>query len=468
MLYIESTMKCVVTIVCALVALNVASASSVVLQSSTLQTLNEILLKSQWVEERVEEFPASESCEPSRHGLSVWEPSVSFDHLVLAELAFSDTARFNVSGARAVPFSIRIENRGDTIGSFWLSTPGGIDSRSSSSIVASLVNAAMTDREKAMAIWSWVARVKTQQYDAPGVMDPVVAFNGYGKGLCGSDAFNFAILCIEAGLQARVQALGGHVVPEVVIDGHWALLDPNHEFFVERDGRLLSVDEIAESPSLVPEFNPIGWNRRRLLEVYQPPNQIVEVVQPSQSMNLKFGPGDVATFAHLSPMVPPVTGNSKRPIREWIGKGTLLRRFANVSKVLSPTRVVLHEQWPYPIAGTSLMLTMKKGNCKLHKALISADNLQWEPVEFDTDLGSYRIDLSEWFRRGTLVTEFYLSLRFQNVGQDAIGEVVSIGDLMTDFYYNQESLPLIHPGGNQIDVDSAADVWATFRWFEFE
>ena len=65
MLYIESTMKCVVTIVCALVALNVASASSVVLQSSTLQTLNEILLKSQWVEERVEEFPASESCEPS-------------------------------------------------------------------------------------------------------------------------------------------------------------------------------------------------------------------------------------------------------------------------------------------------------------------------------------------------------------------------------------------------------------------
>jgi hypothetical protein len=66
------------------------------------------------------------------------------------------------------------------------------------------------------------------------------------------------------------------------------------------------------------------------------------------------------------------------------------------------------------------------------------------------------------------VTEFYLSLRFKNIGQDALGEVVSIGDLVTEFYYNQESLPLIHPGGNQIDIDSAADVWATFRWFEFE
>ncbi|MDG1838551.1 MAG: transglutaminase-like domain-containing protein [Phycisphaerales bacterium] len=461
-------MNCVVTIVSVFVALNVASASSVVLQSSALQTLDEILLKNQGVEERVEEFSASESCEPTRHWLSVWEPSVSFDHLVLAELAVSDTARFNVAGARSVPFSIRIENKGDTLGSFWLSTPGAIDSRTSSSIVASLVNTAMTDREKAMAIWSWVARVKTQQYNAPGVMDPVIAFNGYGKGLCGSDAHNFATLCLEAGLQARVRALGGHVVPEVVIDGDWALLDPNHEFFVERDGRLLSVDEIAESQSLIPKFDPVGWDRINLLRVYQPPNRVVEPVQSSRSMNLELGPGDIATFAHLTPMTPPVSGNSERPIREWIGKGTLLRRYANVREDLSPTRVVLHERWSYPIAGTSILLTMKKDNCRLLAAEISADSVKWEPVEFDADLGSYRIDLSEWFRRGTLVTEFYLSLRFKNAGQVNLREVVSIGDLVTDFYYNQMALPLIHPGGNQIDIDSAADVWATFRWFEFE
>ncbi|HPD16908.1 MAG TPA: hypothetical protein PLE19_18325 [Planctomycetota bacterium] len=111
----------------------------------------------------------------------------------------------------------------------------------------------LSDRDKALAAWESVVRFQHQ--DAPPVeylqmedmvLDAIKMFNVYGYSMCGNAASHVQSLARAAGLEARGWTIQGHVVPEVLWDGKWHLLDASLiNYFPKPDGDLASVEEIA-------------------------------------------------------------------------------------------------------------------------------------------------------------------------------------------------------------------------------
>jgi len=117
----------------------------------------------------------------------------------------------------------------------------------------SFINEGMSDKEKALAVWSSVVRFQHQ--DSPPceylqlentVLDAIKMFNVYGYGFCGVSASHVQSLARYAGLKARGWTISRHVVPELYWDGAWHLLDPSLiNYFPKPDGKLASVAEIV-------------------------------------------------------------------------------------------------------------------------------------------------------------------------------------------------------------------------------
>ncbi|MGA2618115.1 MAG: hypothetical protein ABSF26_10930 [Thermoguttaceae bacterium] len=107
----------------------------------------------------------------------------------------------------------------------------------------SYIQAGMTDKDKALAIWESV--VAHQYQDSPpkeflhhedDVYDVMKMFNVYGHSYCGVAACETAALARYLGLKARVSTIVAHVVPEIEWDGRWHLLDASLvNFFVMKD-----------------------------------------------------------------------------------------------------------------------------------------------------------------------------------------------------------------------------------------
>jgi len=112
----------------------------------------------------------------------------------------------------------------------------------------------MTERQKAIAIWTSVVKFRHQEA-APleyldhedQVYDPIKAFNVYGYGICSGTSACLEALARYAGLEARGWAITGHSVPEIKIDGHWSMLDASLiNYFQKADGGIAGVAEIAQ------------------------------------------------------------------------------------------------------------------------------------------------------------------------------------------------------------------------------
>lgn len=92
--------------------------------------------------------------------------------------------------------------------------------------------------------------VKNSNHDSPisanyWAHTPTLYFNSVGFGLCDDSASVFSILAREAGFDARVWGLGGHVVAEVLIDGKWGMFDPDYGvFFTGANGKVRSVESL--------------------------------------------------------------------------------------------------------------------------------------------------------------------------------------------------------------------------------
>jgi hypothetical protein len=85
---------------------------------------------------------------------------------------------------------------------------------------------------------------------------PVRLLNSLGFGYCDDVASAFALLAAEAGLEARVWTLNGHVVPEVLIDGRWQMYDVDiGVIYHNADGEVAGVEELVANPTLI--TNPI-------------------------------------------------------------------------------------------------------------------------------------------------------------------------------------------------------------------
>jgi hypothetical protein len=117
----------------------------------------------------------------------------------------------------------------------------------------SFIKDGMTDREKAMAVWTSVVKFQVQD-DPPNeflqagdnVLDPIKLANVYGYSFCSVASANVQALARYAGLQARGWTIHGHVVPEVFWDGRWHMLDASLvNYFPKADGQLAAVEEIV-------------------------------------------------------------------------------------------------------------------------------------------------------------------------------------------------------------------------------
>ncbi|NQT51539.1 hypothetical protein HQ576_05790 [bacterium] len=117
----------------------------------------------------------------------------------------------------------------------------------------SFIKEGMTDKEKALAIWRTV--VAFQHQDAPpseflqlenNVQDPIKLFNVYGYSFCSVTSAHVQALARHAGLKARGWTISRHVVPEILWDGKWHLLDASLiNYFFHRDGSIAGVEEIV-------------------------------------------------------------------------------------------------------------------------------------------------------------------------------------------------------------------------------
>lgn len=122
---------------------------------------------------------------------------------------------------------------------------------------------ATSERELALGLWDFL--VENRFHEDPAHNDdenhdPVRFFNIYGYGYCDDAAEVYANMAAALGLEARVWALNGHVVPEVRYDDDWHLLDPDGEtYYLDVDGAdIASVAELEATPDLldVPVLRP--------------------------------------------------------------------------------------------------------------------------------------------------------------------------------------------------------------------
>lgn len=83
------------------------------------------------------------------------------------------------------------------------------------------------------------------------------------RGRCGHVAALLVPLFRHIGLDARIKSLPTHIVAEARVSGRWVVADAdafkNGVIPVNRQGQILSVDEISENPYQLDRFPPTGW-----------------------------------------------------------------------------------------------------------------------------------------------------------------------------------------------------------------
>lgn len=158
---------------------------------------------------------------------------------------------------RAIPLGISLKNPGpETITRLRVQLDGKQTPVSIAEIVEICVSGKSGAEEKALSLWNYVSENRIHDWPAHSgkeAFDPVKLMSVYGYGFCSHAAKALAILAQHAGLESRVRhAKSQHVVCEILIDGHWAMFDPDGQvFFRTEDGRIASVEDIANKPRLI-------------------------------------------------------------------------------------------------------------------------------------------------------------------------------------------------------------------------
>lgn len=131
---------------------------------------------------------------------------------------------------------------------------------------------AKTDEEKAVALWSFVEQARVHDWPAHREKsDPVKLASVYGYGFCNHAARSLAVLAQAAGLEARTRDYPGeHVVCEILIDGRWALFDPDGGIFYRNaSGQIATVDELRAHPEWIKAQPSPLYPEEKLVRLYQ-------------------------------------------------------------------------------------------------------------------------------------------------------------------------------------------------------
>ncbi len=149
--------------------------------------------------------------------------------------------------------SVTLKNVGQTdVRSAWL-VVNGRDWYSIDTLLASIVEPDMSDREKAFAVYELFkksfyhynvaeCRVDDEGYLVSDVLDPVKMFNMYENNGCSLHAINLATMWQRLGLEARVINFKSiHWVSEVFYDDAWHMLDADARvFFPKHDNETVA------------------------------------------------------------------------------------------------------------------------------------------------------------------------------------------------------------------------------------
>ena len=146
-----------------------------------------------------------------------------------------------------------------------ITTDSSIDTSSPASVARSLIKPNMSDREKALTIWYFLAdqfywRSNPRDFvpkQTTNRCDPVVLLNCYGYSECSFLGPLEAAYWRAAGLKARKVRNGPkgkifHSLGEVFYDGDWHLFDLTEQaFYLERDNKTIaSGQEVCDDPEL--------------------------------------------------------------------------------------------------------------------------------------------------------------------------------------------------------------------------
>jgi hypothetical protein len=167
-----------------------------------------------------------------------------------------------------------------------------------------------------LKIWHRMVDVTYRSYPLTAnqwMHDPVIYLNSVGAGFCDDMASAYYQLATAAGYEGRVWTLGGHVVPELRIDGVWHMYDPDlGAYYVTPDGDIAGVELLAATPTLItaPVVDTLLPSRRAVAKPYDPEvAQIYATVQDNlawdfytvmptvrRTMELNLPPGGAIAF----------------------------------------------------------------------------------------------------------------------------------------------------------------------------
>lgn len=132
------------------------------------------------------------------------------------------------------------------------------------------------DESLPLKIWRRMVDVTYRSYPITAnqwLHDPVIYLNSLGAGFCDDMASAYYQLAIAAGYEGRVWTLGGHVVPELRIDGVWHMYDPDlGAYYVTQEGDVAGVELLAATPTLItsPIVDTLLPSRRANAKPYDP------------------------------------------------------------------------------------------------------------------------------------------------------------------------------------------------------
>ena len=221
----------------------------------------------------VVEDGAAKAVVPGRHGLF----RIDGD----SRLEPANVQRVTLTNRHPVPVFVR------------LTRPGWPDLTSAETILASIHDAGMTDKEKALAIFEFVKAWRIHWWP-PSVreerFDPMKVVGVYGYGHCGETARVVEQLARRAGLGTRVWELNGHIVSEIYFDGRWHIVDADMgKIYDHPDGYLAGVEDLEADPSLDRTYGYLYSSTHD--NVISPAVKLF-----SHNLALKLAPGDAAIF----------------------------------------------------------------------------------------------------------------------------------------------------------------------------
>ncbi|MDP3734292.1 MAG: transglutaminase-like domain-containing protein [Nanoarchaeota archaeon] len=303
------------------------------------------------------------------------------------------------------PSFVKIENNGNSIIKPDLII-NGRDLSSIEAIAQSITNDAMTDKEKALAIWNFVKDSK-YHFGNPTTYverDSIDLIHSWGYGNCGVTTRAVVDLAMLAGLPAREYRLGVHIVPEVYFDDDWHVLDADGGiYFTADDGTIASVEDIEKDSTLLATANSSIYSYDYFKNSYSTlNNNVVFQYQPhniNKKIEYQLRPGESVLFMNSNQGDYFSAVNYNEP-----------PEYSNSLFIYQPEEVekIIHFEYHYPIIGGVITGESSK-EIQIYGKI---DNEAWHQI-YEGD-GPFTVDYSTLFTNGYGLPDTAYTLRFSS------------------------------------------------------